>query len=310
MIHDRNTGLSSSSRASQPQSPLDRSTTSIFSRSSEEPGLEDTAEHFLIGAIIWFESLSCASTGRVPRLLQDYPNLLLSSDIDMTNIAGFQSWIVFVIGEIGALRAWKTEEEYSNRLSIWKLYERGSAIRQRLDKHIETLRSEISDSIPVTNGALGDATAVYLVMANPSLYAQAVRRVVTLVFAHAAQVYLHTTISGPHPTLEEVTTSVTATMNALNDLRAISDSQNLRSLVWPICIAGCMANDATTQSFFRDLLEGLGEEARVFGNSGSVLRIMEKCWEHRRSQDLSDSSNGDCDWMKAMELTGQMILLV
>lgn len=275
---------------------------------SQVQRLEDTAESFLTGSIIWFESLSCASTGRTPRLLDKYQTLLLQGDIDLANIAGFQSWIAVIIGEVAALNVWKREAEGSNTLSLWQLFERGDSIRRRLGEHIDVLKAELANIIPAADGPQVDFATAYLVMADPALHAQAVRRAVTLVFAQAALVYLHTTISGANPALAEIAMSVSATANALQELRAIADSQHLRSLVWPICLAGSMAAEQSLQDFFRGLIQGLGEEALIFGNSGSVFRIMEKCWDYRRGE-IHDGERY-CDWTKAMELTGQRILLV
>jgi len=271
--------------------------------------LEDTAEQFLTGAIVWFESLSVASTGKAPKLLDHYNILLVDGQIDLVNVAGFQNWIVTIIGEIGALREWKSEAEKERNFSFWRLFERGDAIRKCLGERILALRTEISQTLPVFDGTQIEAAATYLVMADPALHAQAVRRAITLVFAHAAQVYLYCTLSEPNVALDEIICSVAATASALQDLRAICDSQVLRSLVWPICIAGCMASGITLQSFFQGLIEGLGEEAHVFGNSRSVLKIMQTCWE-TRTAGIGNVKGSYCDWMTAMELTGQRVLLV
>jgi len=271
--------------------------------------LEDTAEHFLTGAIIWFESLSVASTGKAPKLLDHYDTLLADGQIDLVNVAGFQNWIATIIGEIGALREWKSQAEKERNFSFWTLFERGDAIRKRLGERILALRAEISQTLPAFDGTQVDAAATYLVMADPALHAQAVRRAITLVFAHAAQVYLYCTTSKSNAALDEIICSVAATASALQDLRAICDGQVLRSLVWPICIAGCMASGLTLQNFFQSLIEGLGEEAHVFGNSRNVLKVMQTCWA-RRAAGTIDPKGSYCDWMTAMELTGQRILLV
>lgn len=304
MAHDRFNAGSRTTRAEVP-----RDSASAIPKASHTNTLADTAEHFLTGAIIWFESLSVASTAKAPKLLEDYETLLADSQVDLANVAGFHNWIATIIGEIGALREWKTEAEQSNNLSFWKLFERGDDIRKRLSTQIQVLRSDIARTFPIVDGTQIDAAAAYMVMADATLHAQAVRRAVTLVFAHAAQVYLFCTTSEPNPALEEISSSVSATASALQDLRAICDSQVLRSLVWPICIAGCMASESALQGFFQGLIEGLGEEAHVFGNSRNVLKVMQTCWEYRAAR-ASNNKAKYCDWMMAMELNGQRILLV
>lgn len=269
---------------------------------------ESTAEQFLVGAVLWFDVLSCASTNRAPLLTATHARLLCG-DIDLTNIVACQSWVAILIGEIATLNEWKMEATKSHTLSFWKLFERGDPIRQRLQDGIGGLRKEIDDAFAALGMSYLGTTAAYLVMTNPSLQADAVKRAITLVFANAAKVYLNTTISGAYPMLDDVRDSVHDTMHALQELQFICDAQALRSLVWPICIAGCMAADTATQTFFRSLLQGLGDEAHDFGNSRTVLQVMDACWT-ARSQETSSKNGKPWDWSSAMELLGQRVLLV
>lgn len=269
--------------------------------------IRNTAEEFLIGATVWFDIVSCASTGKAPRLANLHEVFLKTEKTNMADIAGCQSWAASSIGEIATLHAWKEESIAMNNLSMWTLFERAAPIRQQLTEHIAQLRKEIDDA-PMAIGQAG-TTSSYLIMTDPSACAVALVRAVTLVYAYAAQVYLHTVISGAHTSLDEIRSSVRLTADALEELRAISDPQTLRGILWPICIAGTMAGEVSLQSYFRELIQGLGEEAHDFGNSRTVLNVMEDCWARRNSELPCTESKG-WDWLAAMEALDQRVLLV
>lgn len=226
----------------------------------------------------------------------------------MADIAGCQSWAASLIGEIATLHAWKEESIAMNNLSMWTLFERAAPIRQELTEHIAQLRKKIDDDDSMAIRQAG-TTSSYLIMADPSACAVTLVRAVTLVYAYAAQVYLHTVISGAHTSLDEIRSSVRLTADALEELRAISDPQTLRGILWPICIAGTMVGEMSLQSYFRKLIQGLGEEAHDFGNSRTVLNVMENCWA-RRNSELPGTESKGWDWLAAMEALDQRVLLV
>jgi hypothetical protein len=271
---------------------------------SEPHRLESNAENFLVGAVLWFDIMSCASTNEAPRLRTEALDLL-QGQIDLANIIGCRPWVALAVGDIAALSAWKTEAISTSSLSFWKLFEQGDPIRKRLRDGIASLRAEIDESFAALGLSHLGTMGAYLVLANPGVQQEALKRAITLVFAHAAQVYLNTVISGADPKLDDVRNSVVDTMNALQELQFICDAQALRNLIWPICIAGSMAEDVPTQSYFGSLIQDLGEEAHAFGNTTDTLRIMQKCWASR------DKNGSECwDWAAAMESLGQRVLLV
>ncbi|CAD0107031.1 unnamed protein product [Aureobasidium uvarum] len=266
--------------------------------------LEDNAEHFLVGAVLWFDILSCASTSDAPRLHPEAVRLL-QGQIDLANIIPCQPWVALAMGDIAALGAWKADAISTSSLSFWKLFEQGDPIRKRLDDGIAGLRNEFDEPFSALGVSHLSTTGAYLVLANPRVQQEAIKRAITLVFAYAAQVYLNTIISGADPKLDDVRNSVVDTMNALQELQLICDAQALRNLIWPICIAGSMAEGAPAQAYFQSLIQGLGEEAHAFGNTTTTLQIMQRCWTSR-----GNNRSGSWDWATAMESLGQRVLLV
>lgn len=278
--------------------------TPVTSSGLEPHRLEDNAEHFLVGAVLWFDILSCASTSDAPRLHSEALRLFQGT-IDLANIIPCQSWVALSMNDIAALSAWKIDAVSTCSLSFWRLFEKADPIRKRLGDGIAGLRAEIDKSFAALGISHLGTMGAYLVLTNPGVQQEAIKRAITLVFAHAAQVYLNTIISGADPKLDDVRNSVVDTMNALQELQIICDAQALRNLIWPICIAGSMAEDVPTQTYFQSLIEDLGEEAHAFGNTRTTLEIMQKCWTSR-----GENRSGSWDWTVAMELLGQRVLLV
>ncbi|KAI4729881.1 hypothetical protein E4T49_02299 [Aureobasidium sp. EXF-10728] len=230
---------------------------------------------------------------------------LLQGQIDLANIIPCQPWVALAIDDIAALSVWKADAISTSNLSFWKLFEQGNLIRKRLEQGIARLRTEVDESFTALGVSHLGTTGAYLVRADPGVQQEAIKRAITLVFANAAHVYLNIIISGADPKLDDVRNSVIDTMNALQGLQLICDAQALRNLTWPICIAGSMAEDATTQSYFQSLIQDLGEEAHAFGNTKTTLQIMQRCWISRK-----DDRSGSWDWVTAMESLGQRVLLV
>jgi C6 transcription factor Pro1 len=75
---------------------------------------------------------------------------------------------------------------------------------------------------------------------------------------------------------------------ALNVLPA---AELMRKVVWPFCIAGCMAAYDQEQSF-RDLASAAKIGEHIFGTSWKAVEVMETCWIMRRSPRTDQSGTG------------------
>lgn len=64
----------------------------------------------------------------------------------------------------------------------------------------------------------------------------------------------------------------------------IPDPRMFRGLVWPLCVAGCMASSPTHQQFFRNTVTEAVLDSPRFGNSGQALQILEESWEMQRER--------------------------
>lgn len=264
--------------ALQQQSPLSTSSTSTLSSSAPRP--ERAAFPFLVAVVLWFDLLSCASTGEAPRL--DYQALLDDYQIKLEDVVGCQNWAMIAIGDLAVLDVWKTQARHDDSFRMEDLLFRSQSIRQRLEDGLATLESN-------------DTVAA-------STQSNSVVHKVTRVFASAALVQLHTIVHGAFPGQSDMQVAIQRTIAALEQ---VQNYQDLRGLIWPICISGCMA-EQHQQPAFEDLIEKVvGAPLQDFGNSTTTLRIMQHCWNMRLSR-----PDEQWNWQSTMSEMGICGLLV
>jgi hypothetical protein len=118
------------------------------------------------------------------------------------------------------------------------------------------------------------------------------------VFRHGALVYLSTVANGYSPSTPHTEMAVASTMKALEELPA---SPLDRSLVFPICLAGCMTDEPTQREFFRSRLGAL---CNPVGNCSRALELMEEVWRQR------DVTGRPVPWRDVMKDMNVELLLV
>ena len=95
--------------------------------------------------------------------------------------------------------------------------------------------------------------------------------------------------------------SVAFSMAALGEL---TNKDLVRNLLWPVCIAGCMAT-GEHEPCWRDLLSNVSRDRWSFSYPSKVLTIMEECWRLRKCKPETG-----VDWRTAMESLNIRVLLV
>src|SRR5258708_39038764 len=100
------------------------------------------------------------------------------------------------------------------------------------------------------------------------------------IFRQAALLYLSTVTSGYSPSIEHTRQAVAALNTALESVPGGIIDKVDRSLVFPICLAGCMTDDPEMRAFFSGRLRSLGN---VVGNTTTALELMEAVWRVRDS---------------------------
>ncbi|KAH8816909.1 fungal-specific transcription factor domain-containing protein [Xylogone sp. PMI_703] len=248
------------------------------------------ALRFFTGVIAWYDILSCASTGRKPF---SKSNVNESHHIHFDKIMGCENWLMDLILKIAELDEWKRSSEANGTLSMWRLVHQAADIKEQLDSGLVS-NSEYSQRSESMN------TIATPVSPNSS---QPLVRIITQIFAGAALVYLQVIISGPHPRIPEIRHAVSRTMTAIE---ALPNKDFIRNLLWPVCIAGCMATEEQ-EFYWRDLLSTVSYDKWSFGYPSNVLRIMEECWRLRKCQQGAVLA---VDWMTAMKDLNIRVLLV
>jgi C6 transcription factor Pro1 len=251
------------------------------------------AVEFFTGVITWYDVLSCVSTGQKPFSNFGDVDEDAFSPIQFDKLMGCESWLVHLIGEIATLSDWKRRMEATGTLSTWELVRRVTDIEMRLE-------TGLINSSRLENGSTTMDVPSSKISSNSS---ESLIQKITRIFAGGALVYLQVIVSGPYPALPEIQQGVSRTMAALN---ALPDKELLRNLLWPVCIAGCMAKEEN-ESYWRDLISNVSQDRWSFGYPSKVLRIMEECWQLRKRQPGTVLA---VDWMMAMNNLDMKVLLV
>ena len=248
---------------------------------------------FIIKTSIWFDVLASATLIRPPMFLEVLRSLYAPStalingkpaappkQISMMEVMGCENRIVLALAEIADLAYWKRMRESAGNLSVPELV-----------KHGERIERILRDSDQDEAGAYD-----YFTDAEKRR-----RRFLTSeVFRASALVYLHSVISGDHPQCPEIVTGIEKTVQSLKNAEDISTARYVvRSVVFSICICGCLTDDKQHRRYFLRRLEE--QQTETVGNCARVGDLMQKVWAHREC-------NRPVDWREVMQ-ESQMLLV-
>lgn len=247
---------------------------------------EQSALVFFASLLLFVDIVASTSLGKAPTL-QSYHHTLLSAarggekcQIRLETVVGCQNWPLVAIGNISALCAWKRNAKQSGTFSVLNLVSLAGPISQALDDGLERL--DTNPPRPGPNN--GTDASRRLLEGYYSRHDRALEYTsivtVTRVWAYAAELYLSVLLSGWQPRSAEVQGSVARVVSLLN---TVQSPAQLRSLSWPICVAGCLALPDQEQDFRR--IVGEVGELGEFGTAGTALRIMEAVWASRDTVD-------------------------
>ncbi|KAF4968611.1 hypothetical protein FSARC_4035 [Fusarium sarcochroum] len=226
------------------------------------------AQDFLFCAVLWFDILGCTSTGVQPRM--PYQSWLNSERIDMASVLGCENWVMEVIGDLATVDAsqgWLSPAESHGLLS--------DAL-QRLNEGTTALRAR-EPPLPISHH-------------------------VTRVFAAAAIVQVQALMLEKDENRGNLVAVIDQTIDAFQQF---PDGVSVRTLMWPVCIAGCLAS-GDQQAFFEQLMVGICEQGNArIGSCESVMQVLRYCWDRRAT-----NTTGVYGWRKAMMELDAYILLV
>lgn len=227
-----------------------------------------SASKAILSHLVWLDVMGAVSCGRQFILSIDYSPLLESRVLNM-GITGCHNNIVASIVDIVSLRDWKTAAEGKKALNIMELGARGRQILEVLEANI--VATQATEALPDTD-------------------------LISLSFARAAIIYLHTVISGPNPYLEDIRSQTIDLGKSLHELaqRGIADRS-----VWPACVMACLSLEEDAITNFSTLAlrrssynsishEGNGIVLRSREYLAAVLERGRRCRESRAQDETSD----------------------
>jgi len=277
------------------------------------------SQQFVIKTTFWFDILASTTRLEPPRFIniyrrlwsrrrdayiedaaqhqpqpQHHPQSLLS----MMSVMGCENETALAIAETSALAYWKETQQRQRTLSVPDLVDRGRRIEA------EFLQQQMQQ--PPAGGVLYPAGGADDLSAK--------RRLTADIFRATARVYLHSVLSGEHPGCPEIREGVRETIECLRRVpvggaggRSSSVARSvLRSVVFGVCLCGCLADDPEEHEFLLRRLDA-EEQAEDVGNCASARLVMQEVWNRR----AAGGTEAPLSWREAtQQFGGESLLLV
>ncbi|KAG2110229.1 fungal-specific transcription factor domain-containing protein [Suillus discolor] len=240
---------------------------------------------FIIKTSMWFDVLASATLIRRPKFLDVLRSLYDPAtavddgrpELSMMGVMGCENRIVLALAEIADLACWKDECRRAGRLSVPELVRRG--------QNIEAILKTTNDP-DYMQGFKSEKLRR--------------RRLTSDVFRASALVYLHSVISGDHPQCPEIMSNIAETVNCLRRAEDVSTARHVvRSVVFSICICGCLTDVLQYREYFLRRLQE--QQTETVGNCARVAELMRKVWRSRERGE-------PVDWRVVMQQS-QMLLV-
>lgn len=263
---------------------------------------DQSALVFFVSLLLFVDVVASTTLGKSPSL-QPYHDSLLKPREDgkcslrLESVIGCQNWVLVCVGEISGLCGWKSEAKQNGTFSVVDLVKRAECISHALEKGLESLNTRAFSPNP--DGTTTSRLEAYYTRHDKGID-NASTATATRAWAHAAELYLAVTLSGWQTNSAEVQESVE---KVLHLLQTIESPAQLRSLSWPLCVAGCLALPGQEQDF-RVIVRDMGE-LRDFGTLAHAMRIMEAVWASRYKVDRAA-----CDIAAFLSIFGPPALLI
>lgn len=280
---------------------LGPSSYTLLNHNIQVSSAEQTAFHFS-STLLVFQDIIASTVLQEPPQLYDYHDLFLGSELDRTGstidfqaVVGCENWVLIHIGQIAALDAWKQSCKRAGNLDMMQLVQRATPIKEALETNFARLEthseSKTQDTEPLS--------LLHLFRAQRPQIDADQKLLVTRVWAHATLAYLSVVVSGWQPASPDLQLHVQKIINLLHQT---SPPGLLRIMVWPFCVAGCLAEPAQEIQFQR-LAQAL-QPPSVFGTLHKALEITEEVWRSR------GAAPQDRDLSTCFRSQGELVLLV
>ncbi|KAG1750871.1 kinase-like domain-containing protein [Suillus lakei] len=240
---------------------------------------------FIIKTSMWFDVLASATLIRRPKFLEVLRSLYDPStapdygrpELSMMDVMGCENHIVLALAEIADLACWKDECRRAGRLSVSELVRHGQRIEAILKTTNDTDYLDVQDTEKSRR-----------------------RRLTSDVFRASALVYLHSVINGDHPQCTEIKNNIAETVECLRRAEDVSTARHVvRSVVFSICICGCLTDIPRYRKYFLRRLQE--QQTETVGNCAQVAQLMREVWSSRERGE-------PVDWRVVMRQS-QMLLV-
>ncbi|MCJ1330679.1 hypothetical protein MMC10_007364 [Thelotrema lepadinum] len=249
------------------------------------PNTEQAAFRFSSALVIFDDIVASTTVQKQPRLYNHHRSLLCNDieavdpPVNIESVFGVKTWVLLQIGEIATLDAWKSECRRAGNLDVMKLVHRATAIKELLIIHLTELENKPTDEVI---SSLDNFT--------PSNLRPSDKYLITRVWAHAALLYLFIVTSGWQPANDDVRYHVSRIAELLS--YQVAPAALLRTVVWPFCVAGCLAEPAQ-ETQFRQMIQRL-KPPKLFGKMHKALEIIENVWKNRTTGDVTTRDLAAC----------------
>lgn len=240
---------------------------------------DQAAFRFAVALLVFSDIIASTSLGTQPRLGRFHFLLMADTEdpyepgkekrLQMGGFVGCQGMVLGLVGRIATLDARKRSSGGID--SSGEIAGQGKLLAQELFLAIENF--EIAHQQGHARDGAIDMRAYY----RFNTARQGDQRVLTsLTWAHAARIYLSIVTSGWDLAEHMIRESVAMILQLVVE----ADSPACRrGLVWPLCVAGCLALKGQEQ-LFRDIVNELGP-LQAFGPARDALQMLERVWELR-----------------------------
>jgi len=241
---------------------------------------------FIIKTSMWFDVLASATRVERPYFLDVFRDIFdpngayiegasVPDELSMLPVMGCENHIVWALAEISNLACWKDLQKKRGALSMPELVKRGTKI-------------EAFIMPPVT---------------PPVFYThlEQTRILTSQIFRASARVFLHSVLSGDYPSCKEIAEGVTDTIEWLKQVPDRNARSVVRSVVFSICICGCLTDIPWQREFLLTRLDMQRSES--VGNCAEVKDLIQEVWRNRENSNYESVT-----WRDVMRKTEMLLV--
>jgi len=247
---------------------------------------------FFATLLIFIDVIASTALAQPPRLMPYYSDLLAEQDdgapilgfnrLRLSTTVGCRNSVISAIGQISTLDAWKRTARRTGSFSMFRLVERSAPILMALKATVGQLDADAALQRPPAPIDLPFQS--FAVRSNASSSCATTTRI----WIQAAQVYLDVVVYGWQTSNIEIHNSISCILELLDAV----PSNQLRTLAWPLCVAGCLASNDQEERF-REIF-ATKRKLELIGSLHEAQRVMESVWESRARLDTENWDLAAC----------------